>query len=93
VIVRGTIVNGGWTAEADGTLLVRIDVERLSYEDVRDHISPSGLRGRTAVLVLGDPTAANAALTQISQAEAANSDSDDGESVDAETTSQTVGGD
>ena len=94
MIVRGTIVNGGWTAHDDGTLLVRIDVSKFSFEDVRDSISPSSLRGRDAVLVLGDPPAMCAAMTPFSHPEAANSEgSDDGEAVDAATTAPTVGGD
>lgn len=88
MIVRGIIANGGWTAEEGGELLVRISIDEMTGADC---VRPSTLRGRPAVLVLGDqPGEIALAHSRFSQPEAAIPDGDDAHTVEAGTTPPTV---
>lgn len=88
MIVRGTIANGGWTAEEGGELLVRISIDEMTGAG---GVMPSTLRGRPAVLVLGDqPAELAAAIARFSCSEAVIPSGDDAHTVEAGTTPPTV---
>lgn len=85
VIVRGTIVNGGYTAHEGGELLVRISVEEMTGGELA---APSALRGRTAALVLGPAPVLPDGFYEMSRP--APDGGDDAHAVDEGTTPPTV---
>ena len=83
MIVRGIVSNGGWTAIGSGDLLVRISVSETNSE----RVTPASLRGRDAVLVLGDPPELPPGFYELSKPEAVTpGEGDDAQTVDAGTT-------